>query len=158
MWVCRRHKDENNPALRKFKDEIHTKHGLQFAFLATIPGFRSPIIAGKTSVAKEPGIVGDNKAKTTNVKQAKIVKAVSPRKLKLQKVKMMTKSRDVETVQVKEVKSDFISPGTAPIAANTVQKSLSPNQALKKLKKKMNASGINEEQARLGVPHSRFKI
>ena len=50
-----------------------------------------------------------------------------------------------ETVQVKEVKSDFISPGTVPIAANSNQTSLSPNQAFKKLKKKMSAKGIKEE-------------
>ena len=43
------------------------------------------------------------------------------------------------------VKSDIISPGTAPIAANANQTSLSPNQALKKLKKKMSASGFKEE-------------
>merc|ERR1719369_1372242 len=38
-----------------------------------------------------------------------------------------------ETVKVKEVKSDFVSPETAPIVANSDQKSLSSNQALKKL-------------------------
>ena len=50
-----------------------------------------------------------------------------------------------EVVQVKEVMSDLTSPETAPIAANCDQKSLSPNQALSKLKKKMSANGIKEE-------------
>ena len=40
-----------------------------------------------------------------------------------------------ETVQVKEVKSDFESPGTARIVVNSDQKSLFQNQAMKKLKK-----------------------
>ena len=82
MWVCRRHKDENNQALRKFKDEIHTKHGLQFGFLVTIPGFRSSILAGKANVTKDPRVVRYDKTKATNVKQAKVAKAVSPRKFK----------------------------------------------------------------------------
>ena len=139
MWVCRRHKDENNQALKKFKDEMQTKYGLQFGFIVSIPNVRPSIITNGANVIKEP---------------AKIRKGTDPRKLKLMRKKMVIKEDTAvfdnknfgkETVQVKEVKSDFISPGTAPIAANSVQKSLSPNQALKKLKKKMNASGINEE-------------
>ena len=50
-----------------------------------------------------------------------------------------------EPVQVKEVKSDLESPGTAPIVVNSDQKSLSPNQALKKLKK-MNANVVKLEE------------
>ena len=53
---------------------------------------------------------------------------------------MVTKSDGAETVQVKEVKSDFESPGTALIVANSDQKSLFHNQAMEKLKKKMNAN------------------
>ena len=41
--------------------------------------------------------------------------------------------------------SDLKSPETAPIAANCDHKTMSPNQALSKLKKKMSANGIKEE-------------
>ena len=44
MWVCRRHKDENNQALMNFKDEMQTKHGLQFGFIVSVPNFRPSII------------------------------------------------------------------------------------------------------------------
>ena len=50
-----------------------------------------------------------------------------------------------EHVQVKEVKSDFESPGTAPTVVNSDQKSLSPNQALEELKK-MNANVVKLEE------------
>ena len=65
----------------------------------------------KLCVAKEPGRVDDSKE---------------------------YKAEGEETVQVKEVKSDFESPGTAQIVANSDQKSLFQNQAMEKLTKKMN--------------------
>ena len=88
MWVCRRHKDENNQALRKFKDEMLTKHGLQFGLIVSIP-----IFTGKASIVKKPGIASGNRANTINIKKSKNIKAVSPRK---QKRKMVTtyKSKD----------------------------------------------------------------
>ena len=53
---------------------------------------------------------------------------------------MMTKLKGEETAQVKEVKSDFKSPGTAPIVADPDQNSLFMNQVMKELTKKMNAN------------------
>ena len=61
----------------------------------------------KLCVAKEPGRVDDSKE---------------------------YKAEGEETVQVKEVKSDFESPETAPILASSDQKSLFLNQDMKKLK------------------------
>ena len=93
-------------------------------------------------IAKEPGTVNEAieyEAEDVNVKEEKFARAASPEKLKLQRKQMMTDPEGEETVQVKEVKSDFESPGTDPIVANSDQKSLFPNQAMEKLKKKMNA-------------------
>ena len=104
--------------------------------------FRPSYLADKASVAKEPGTddgAKEHEAKKTNVKQSKIAKTSSPKKLKLQ-MKMVTKSDGAETVQVKQVKSDFESPGTARIVGNSDQKSLFQNQTMEKLKKKMNAN------------------
>merc|ERR1719233_1935856 len=69
---------------------------------------------------KQPGTVNgaeQYKAKNANVKEEKIVKTKSPENLKLKK--MMTKSKGGKAVQVKEVKSDFESPETAPILASS---------------------------------------
>ena len=78
-------------------------------------------------------------AKNANAMQENIVETKSPKKLKLQRKKMMTKLKGEETAQVKEVKSDFKSPGTAPIVADPDQNSLFMNQVMKELTK-MNAN------------------
>ena len=142
MWICNRHRTLNLEYLNKFKDEIRLRHGLTFGFVVSIPKFAANAAFTKRNVGKvyntrSPTKPGPSLSPRKSKHKGKIKRKVSINK----EVKAIGGNKAIDNLKVVEP-----IPNQEPIEASTCNvKSMSSNQALKKLKKKMSASGVQQE-------------
>ena len=136
MWVCVRHYNLNLPGLKKFKEDIQSRYGLTFGFTVSIPRFAASSMM-KNNARK--------KMKSPFIQKS----GFSPGKLKRRKKKSLSIGKSLESG--KEDINTNVEPslGAKENSTNNTstndRKSLSTDQALKKLKKKMNTSGVKQQ-------------
>ena len=139
MWVCCRHKEENKPGLEKFKEEINRKFSLEFVYVATRP---------------EVSFVDSKKTPANaDVDESEVSADVQP------KASAEPISNVAKTSQIKEVVVDLTnSPDVVNSVAKSNHKSLSSEQALKKLKKKLDSQGEQVELRPIPKGRAQFMI
>ena len=149
MWVCLRHKKENLKGLLKFKDDIQSQYKLEFGFTVTALKMNAPSILRST-------FGGKKKLKPPGKQKS----SLSPRKLKEARRKesvteVIKKTNSEPSFDLQEINPNVDS---SKAALQNSARSLSTHQALKKLKKKMSASGVKQQLRPVPKGRAQFVI
>ena len=151
IWVCTRHKSSNIKFLEKFEEEVKSKFGLDFGFVVNVPVFASQISSKnkrKTSVTDISSSLHDEVAvKTTGQGDNK-----------------PSVSSDCSQIIASPDKSSNINNGeqsnqsSAAACSHKRRKTLSTDQAIVKLKKKLTAQGVNDQLQPIASGSAQFMI
>ena len=145
LWICRFHEEENKERLLEFKKEMFQKFSLDFGLIVlnSTPSINLPL--------KTP--------------EKKVVKVFAKSKVYKKAQKRKVKNVEKEN-KVKETTSGLVSPPlkkSAPsdVTASSTDDNFAPTNdvtALKKLKKKLSATGSNEELRPISKGRPQFMI
>ena len=150
LWICTWHKEENKDKLHEFKQDFSKNFNLEFGL----------IVLNSPPQEKSPKVVLFDKDPAIKPAQA-VVKAGAKSKIR-RKVKRIKKIED--NLKVKEVMSDLVRPEKtdAPeVATSSTDHNFVPTNdatAYKKLKKKLSATGSNEELRPISKGRPQFMI
>ena len=129
LWVCTRHKSTNMPHLEKFRDEVKAKYDLDFGFVVSIPVLASSLKQVETGKSKVK--VPAKKSNPAN-----------------------SNKQEVEVIEV----NNTAKPTESAASCNHPSKSLSTDQALSKLKKKLMQGGIKDKLQPIAKGRPQFMI
>ena len=159
MWICTRHKDRNSTSLEQFREEIKTKFKLEFGFVVSCP-IVSPSRLEVIYSAKE-----ESKSKQSSPKvkkKSKGFKLCTPKITKPQLEKALddalnnravnTSNEDIQTT------ASNVDLQSAATCNHKKLNSLSTDQALNKMKRKLSDEGVNDKLNPIAKGRAQFMI
>ena len=152
LWVCTRHKNSNMKFLENFQEEVKTKYNLDFGFVVSIP-----ILASDTAAirAKPDSLVKITSSAGKNADD----KFTSPAGRNEGGKCTTSAGKNGDTEIISSTDESGSNPADSAAACNHQRrKSMSTDQAISKLKQKLNQEGVKDKLQPIAKGRAQFMI